>query len=80
MKRLFWLRTKDGKSAVRGETTGNTIYFEDKKYAKGVRDAYNAGKDKCVLALGPDHWRYGMKGHPRTHSHAASGLSRKKGK
>lgn len=41
------------------------IYFETKQAAKAAKD-----KDDVVI-LGPDHWRYGVKGNPKTHSHNA---------
>ena len=41
-------------------------YFELKAEAKKHR----IGQGQEVI-LGPDHWRYGLKGNARTHSHNA---------
>lgn len=40
-------------------------FFDNKKAAKEFR---NSHKGECV-SIGPDHWKYGVKGNPRTHSH-----------
>jgi predicted class III extradiol MEMO1 family dioxygenase len=69
MKRLF---------EVVGNVPKGEWFFENKTTAKSFRN--ETGRADRNVILGPDHWRYGVKGHPRTHSHAASGLSRKKGK
>ena len=45
----------------------NGIFFDSKKDAKKHRDEAMA----YAVELGPDHWRYGVKGNPRTHSHNA---------
>ena len=43
----------------------NGIHFDNKEAAKAFRDETMAMR----VELGPDHWRYGLKGNPRTHSH-----------
>jgi hypothetical protein len=47
-------------------------YFNSKLEAKAHRDKVmkEIGEFKPIH-LGPDHWRYGLKGNPRTHSHNA---------
>ena len=45
----------------------NGQFFSTKKAAKEFRDLSQA--DGKPVRLGPDHWRYGLKGNPRTHSH-----------
>lgn len=55
MKRLFQVE----------QDHGDVFYAQSKAAAKEMRDA-NPGS--CV-SKGPDHWRYGVKGNPRTHSH-----------
>ncbi len=42
----------------------NGVFFENKQEAKASKDAVTN-----KVHLGPDHWRYGLKGNPRTHSH-----------
>lgn len=41
------------------------LYFETKAEAKHHRNGDPARR----VSLGPDHWRFGLKGNPRTHSH-----------
>ena len=43
------------------------VFFDNKEAAKVIRNARGCG----VIRKGPDHWRYGVKGNPRTHSHNA---------
>lgn len=45
----------------------NGQYFSSKKAAKEFRDTPQ-GKG-APISIGPDHWKYGVKGNPRTHSH-----------
>lgn len=45
----------------------NGIFFDNKEAAKVARNAACHGS----ITLGPDHWRYGLNGNPRTHSHNA---------
>ena len=55
MKRLFEIKTE-----------GVHMYFGNKMHAKTVRD--EMGDDgSIIIRRGPDHWRYGLKGNPRTH-------------
>lgn len=50
-------------------------FFDNKEDAKAVRDEFNMGphdpKHPAKVSLGPDHFRYGLRGNPRTHSHNA---------
>lgn len=46
--------------------TVKNMPFDNKLAAKDFRDA-NGG---CV-SIGKDHWRYGLKGNAKTHSHNA---------
>jgi len=50
-------------------------FFDNKEDAKAARDEFNSGphdpKHRATVSIGPDHWRYGLKGNPRTHSHNA---------
>jgi len=46
--------------------TVKNVAFSNKADAKAFR-AINGG---CV-SIGKDHWRYGLKGNPKTHSHNA---------
>ena len=47
--------------------TCNGQSFSTKKAAKDFRDTpQGAGSS---ISVGPDHWRFGVKGNPRTHSH-----------
>lgn len=65
MKRLFQLDFR---------SVGGTqvLFFEDKQEAKHHRDMFAQDNGHTVgVKLGPDHWRYGMKNTPRTHSHNA---------
>lgn len=39
-------------------------FFDSKKAAKEFRGTGH-------VSIGPDHWRYDMRGNPRTHSHTA---------
>lgn len=59
MKRLFEILRTDGKHF------DPAIYAATKEAAKTMRGKDNDRK----IILGPDHWRYGLKGTPRTHSH-----------
>jgi len=43
------------------------LYFESKEEAKHHR----SGDPSRRVHLGHDHWRFGVKGNPRTHSHNA---------
>ena len=59
MKRLFKVVTKN-----------TTYYFGNKMEAKVVRDEINSlERTNYAVSKGPDHWLYGVKGTPRTHSH-----------
>jgi len=50
--------------------TVNGTHFESKEDAKVFRDEmFVAHNQKYPVHLGPDHWRYGLKGNARTHSH-----------
>ena len=44
----------------------NGCFFSSKKAAKIER--YRSG---WCISIGPEHWKYGLKGFPRTHSHNA---------
>ena len=55
MKRLFTVREE---------------HFESKEEAKAYRDELLSQHQQVFpVKLGPEHWRYGVKGNPRTHSH-----------
>ena len=66
MKRLFQVNTTP------------VSYFDDKELAKKARGQRNptfgadeAGAFEFRVSKGPDHDMFGVKGHPRTHSHNA---------
>ncbi len=47
----------------------NGSYYDNKADAKQERDSLS--EPRPTIRLGADHWRYGLKGNPRTHSHNA---------
>ena len=47
-----------------------SAFFDNKADAKKARDCGQLTMGTAYpVTLGPDHWRYGVKGNPRTHSH-----------
>ena len=55
MKRLFTLKFQNGQKVLHD---GKPVYFSNKKDAKAVRDAMNAGHK---VSVGPDHFRFNNK-------------------
>jgi hypothetical protein len=54
------------------------VSFEKKEEAKTFADeCEHQGHKRPKVSIGPDHWRFGVKGHPRTNSHNARGLNKK---
>lgn len=45
-------------------------YFESKCEAKKHRNhVFSSIGEYKPIHIGPDHWKFGLKGNPRTHSH-----------